>query len=248
MTAAPVPAPVPAPAPAPRTDDPAQPWLSSPVPGLWAVRVSVYAERARELEGMLDDTERARLQGLRRAADRDQYRVAHVVLRQLLGDRLGRDPAQVRFFREPCPGCGGPHGRPAVTDAPLHFSLSHAGDAVLVAFADRPVGVDVERRPDPELAAQVSTELAEVLHPAERAELSALPAGERPAAVARCWSRKEAYLKGVGIGLGGNPTLTYVGTRATASAPPGWTVADVPAFPGYVAARAVRTRRLGSFS
>ncbi|WP_430625855.1 4'-phosphopantetheinyl transferase family protein [Streptomyces sp. NBC_01264] len=227
------------------TDAPAPPWLTSPGPGLWAARVSLYADRARESEGMLDDAERARLQGLRRAGDRDQYRVAHVVLRQLLGERLGVDPARVRFFRERCPGCGGPHGRPAVVGVPLHFSLSHAGDAVLMAFADGPVGVDVERRPAPAVAAQVASELAEVLHPAERAELSALPAGERPAAVARCWSRKEAYLKGVGIGLGGNPALTYVGTGAAPSAPPGWAVADVPAFPGYVAARAVRTGQLG---
>ncbi|MFI5761396.1 4'-phosphopantetheinyl transferase family protein [Streptomyces sp. NPDC051563] len=208
--------------------------------------MSLYADRARELEGMLDEAERARLQGFRRAADRDQYRVAHVVLRRLLGERLGRDPAQVRFFREPCPGCGGPHGRPALPGLPLHFSLSHAGDAVLVAFADAPVGVDIERRPDPAVAAQVASELTEVLHPAERAELSVLAAGERPAAVARCWTRKEAYLKGVGIGLGGNPALTYVGTGDAPSAPPGWTLADVPAFPGYVAARAVRTGRLGS--
>ncbi|MGW1773270.1 4'-phosphopantetheinyl transferase family protein [Streptomyces sp. NPDC002104] len=227
------------------TGVPAGHWLSSPGPGLWAVRVSLYADRARESEGLLDGGERARLQGFRRAADRDQYRVAHVVLRQLLGERLGLDPARVRFFREPCPGCGGPHGRPAVAGTPLHFSLSHAGDAVLVAFADSPVGVDVERRPDPALAVQVASELSEVLHPAERAEVAALPAGERPAAVARCWSRKEAYLKGVGIGLGGNPALAYVGTGAAPSAPPGWTVADVPAFPGYVAARAVRTGRLG---
>ncbi|MFE9562901.1 4'-phosphopantetheinyl transferase family protein [Streptomyces sp. NPDC006487] len=231
--------------PAPGADASARSWLTSPGPGLWAVRVGLYADRARELEGMLDDAERARLQGIRRAGDRDQYRVAHVVLRQLLGDRLGRDPARVRFFREPCPGCGGPHGRPAVPGTPLHFSLSHAGDAVLVAFADGPVGVDVERRPAPALASQVASELAQVLHPAERAELSALPVDERPAAVARCWSRKEAYLKGVGIGLGGDPALTYVGTGATPSAPPGWTVTDVPAFPGYVAARAVRTARLG---
>lgn len=226
----------------------ARPWLTSPGPGLWAVRVSQYADQARAWERVLDDAERARLQRLRRASDRDQYRVAHVVLRQLLGERLGQDPARVRFFREPCPGCGAPHGRPAVPGTPLHFSLSHAGDAVLMAFADSPVGVDVEQRPAPSVAARIASELTEVLHPAERDELSALPAGERPAAVARCWSRKEAYLKGIGIGLGGDPALTYVGTGATPSAPPGWTVDDLPALPGYVAARALRTGRLGPAS
>ncbi|MFG2620764.1 hypothetical protein ACGFXC_24440 [Streptomyces sp. NPDC048507] len=45
-----------------------------------------------------------------------------------------------------------------------------------------------------------------MLHPAERAELAEPAASERPAAVARCRTRKEAYLKGVGIGLGEDPT------------------------------------------
>lgn len=229
----------------PDVDASAETGLVSPGPGLWAVRVSGYAARARELEGTLDGAERVRLEGFRRASDRDQYRVAHVVLRQLLGTALGQDPAEVRFVREPCPGCGGPHGRPAVPGAPLHFSLSHAGDAVLVAFADRPVGVDVELRPEPALASEMASDMAQVLHPAERAELSALPAAERPAALARCWVRKEAYLKGVGIGLGDDPGLAYVGTGAVPSDPPGWSLVDVPAFPGYAAARAIRTSGLG---
>lgn len=228
------------------SDPSAHLFATSPGPGLWAVRVSRYAARARELEGLLDGTERTRLGGYLRAADRDQYLVAHVALRQLLGARLGQDPARVRFVREPCPGCGAPHGRPAVPGAPLHFSLSHAGDAVLVGFADSPVGVDVEREPSAEAAATLASEEANVLHPAERAEVAALAAAERPAAVARCWARKEAYLKGVGIGLGENPALTYVGTGAVPAAPAGWAVTDVPTLPGYAAARAVRARRVGS--
>lgn len=204
--------------------------------------MSGYAARARELEGLLDPTERARLRGLVRAADRDRYQVAHVALRQLLGARLGQDPVEVRFVREPCPGCGEPHGRPAVVGTPLHFSLSHAGDAVLVAFADITVGVDVEQRPSAEAAAEV----AGMLHRTERAELAALPAAERPDAVACCWARKEAYLKGVGIGLGEDPGLTYVGTGATPARLPGWSVTDVPALPGYAAARPIHTSQLGS--
>ncbi|WP_449472848.1 4'-phosphopantetheinyl transferase family protein [Streptomyces tanashiensis] len=108
------------------------------------------------------------------------------------------------------------------------------------AFGDAPVGVDVEPWPSPGTAADV----AEAFHRAERAEPAALPARERPAAVARCWARKEAHLKGVGIGLGEDPARTYVGTGTTPAAPPGWAVTDVPALPGYAAARAVRTADL----
>ncbi|MFI2345850.1 4'-phosphopantetheinyl transferase superfamily protein [Streptomyces sp. NPDC019443] len=54
--------------------------------------------------------------------------------------------------------------------------------------------------------------MGELLHGTERAEPAALPPSARPAAVGRCWARKEAYLKGVGIGLGEDPSVTYVGT------------------------------------
>ncbi|MCH0543141.1 4'-phosphopantetheinyl transferase superfamily protein [Streptomyces sp. MUM 203J] len=209
---------------------------------MWTVRVSASARRAGALEGLLDDGERARARAFVRAVDRDRYRVAHVALRRLLGAYLGLGPADVRLVREPCPGCGGPHGRPAADHgAAPHFSLSHAGDAVLLAFADAPVGVDVEEVPSPEAA----TEVAGLLHPAERAELGALPEAARPAAVARCWARKEAYLKGVGIGLGEDPSVTYVGTGCAPGAVAGWSLADVPAFPGYAAALATRSAPLG---
>ncbi|MFF7177661.1 4'-phosphopantetheinyl transferase superfamily protein [Streptomyces sp. NPDC008121] len=220
--------------------DPLPPaWRGGQGPRLWTAPVGAFAARAHALSALLDDGERARCGALRRAADRDRYRVAHVALRQLLGAYLGRDPAQVRFAPEACPGCGGPHGRPAVAGpppVPLHFSLSHAGDAVLIAFADTPVGVDVEERPTPEAAGEV----AGLLHRSERAELAALPPSELPAAVGRCWARKEAYLKGVGIGLGEDPSVTYVGTGAEPADVPGWSVTDVPTFPGYAAACAVR--------
>ncbi|MEU7115855.1 4'-phosphopantetheinyl transferase superfamily protein [Streptomyces sp. NPDC046182] len=216
------------------------PWRTGQGPRLWIVSVSGYGPRADELRELLDDDERTRLQGFVRAADRARYRVAHVALRQLLGAYLERDPAQLRFVRETCPGCGGPHGRPAVAPAllpvPLHFSLSHSGDVVLLGFADTPVGVDVEAVPATEAAAEV----AGALHRTERAELAALPEPARAAATGRCWARKEAYLKGVGIGLGEDPSVTFVGTGSVPAAVPGWSLSDVPVPPGYAAACAIR--------
>lgn len=97
----------------------------------------------------------------------------------------GWPPHAVRFTRPPCAGFGGPHGRPeAVGGTDVRFSLSHSGDLALIAIATKPVGVDVERIPAAETAASV----AEVLHPYEAAELAALPADLRPAAVTRTWT------------------------------------------------------------
>lgn len=217
------------------TDPLPTPWEGGAGPHLWSVRVTEYAQRAAADEEMLDGDERVRARAFVREDDRERYRVAHVVLRRLLGAYLARDPAAVELVREPCPGCGGPHGRPAVADTPLHFSLSHSGDLALFAFADVPVGVDVETEPSPEVAAEVAT----MLHPGERAELATLSPSLRPTGFARCWARKEAYLKGVGIGLAQDPSVAYVGTGPDPGVLPGWSLVDVSVPSGYGAACAL---------
>ena len=71
---------------------------------------------------------------------------------------------------------------------------------------------------------------------------TAAPESARPAAFARCWTRKEAYLKGTGAGLGENLAVTYVGTGGQPAAPDGWTLSDVPVPAGYAGASAVFCR------
>ncbi|MEU8551559.1 4'-phosphopantetheinyl transferase superfamily protein [Streptomyces roseoverticillatus] len=193
----------------------------------------------RDYERILDPAERSRAAAFVRDLHRDRYIASHVGLRLLLGAYLATDPAAVVLVREPCPGCGGPHGRPAAAGAPLHFNLSHAGDLAFFAFADTPVGADVEQLQP----AGVVEDVARVLHPDETAELAALPAARRPEAFARCWTRKEAYLKGTGTGLSENPSVTYVGTGPGPASPAGWTLSDVEAVPGYAAAVAVANAR-----
>lgn len=168
-----------------------------------------------------------------RAADRRGRLVAHVALRVLLGERLGLAPEAVRLGRAACPCCGAPHGRPVVEGGGAHFSLSYSGPLVLLGLGPAPLGVDVERVPSPALVADTTP----ALHPAERAELASLDDELRPAAFARAWARKEAYLKGIGTGLGRSAARDYVGTRPTpAPGPGGWTIRDVAAPAGFAAA------------
>ncbi|WP_324290404.1 4'-phosphopantetheinyl transferase family protein [Streptomyces sp. H27-H1] len=84
-------------------------------------------------------------------------------------------------------------------------------------------------------------ELADVLHPREAAELASLSPGERSAAFTRVWTRKEAYLKGLGVGLSGNPAADYVGSGAVPTRLPGWTLTDVLVPEGHRAALALHT-------
>jgi 4'-phosphopantetheinyl transferase len=192
----------------------------------------------REDPSLLDAAEQDRAARFIREADRHRYVASHLLLRRTLSRYVRTPPGQLVFTREDCPCCGQPHGRPALLgeEGAPHFSLSHAGSLALIAVAARPVGADVEEWPSAEAVAG----LADVLHPAERAELAAV--GDDRGQFTRLWTRKEAYLKGLGTGLGRAMELDYVGDRQPG--PEGWTLADVPARPGFAAAVAVQADTL----
>ncbi|MFE1029930.1 4'-phosphopantetheinyl transferase family protein [Streptomyces sp. NPDC058818] len=216
--------------------------LASPAvaPGrldLWLLRAP-KADRAASLDlSELDGHERNRAASFVRPADGLLYAAAHIALRRLLGSYLGVAAQDVPFVREPCPGCGKPHGRPAVAtpDPPLHFSLSHSGGLALVAVAHTTVGADLEKLPGAETVAIC----AEALHPGERAELARVPQTERAELFSRLWTRKEAYLKGLGTGLSRSPSADYLGSDP-ARRPAGWTITDIPSGPRHSAAVALK--------
>lgn len=207
---------------------------------VWALdttRGVIGGHEAGGAEALLDDDERRRASRLLRPGDRRTYLASHLGLRVLLGGYLGVAPGEVRLVREDCPSCGGPHGRPAVAGGGVHFSLSHSGDLAYFAFAGVPVGVDVEGLPSAAAVADVLSSL----HPAEAAEIAALPEDGRRAALARVWSRKEACLKGIGTGLAEGLTEPYVGAGAVPARVPGWSLSDLPAPPDHAAALALHT-------
>ena len=201
------------------------------VPGVRADRADV---------SVLDELERQRAAKFVRDVDRHSYLAAHIALRYVLGRHLNTAPGELASVRQPCPTCDGPHGRPALAvpepagaEPPVQFSLSHGGDLVLVALAGTPVGVDVEAVPEARVAADLSTRF----HPAEQREIAA---AERPeVAFATVWTRKEAYLKGIGTGLSRGLAADYLGATGLAPLPDGWSVLDVPVPDGYAGAVAV---------
>ncbi|MFH9065396.1 4'-phosphopantetheinyl transferase family protein [Streptomyces coeruleorubidus] len=191
----------------------------------------------------LDEEERKRAASFVRPHDRLLYLSAHIALRRLLSAYTGLPPGRLPLEREPCAACGGPHGRPVLSTGPggvLHFSLSHSHGLAVFGVARSPLGVDVEQVPSAETAALC----APALHPAEQAEVLALPPGEQAMAFGRLWTRKEAYLKGIGTGLSRELSMDYLGEsdgRDAPSRPAGWVVRNVPGYPGHVAAVALRT-------
>lgn len=160
--------------------------------------------------------------------------VAAGLLRLQLAERLGVEAAEVCFDRLP-------DGKPVLRGrfAGLAFNLSHSGDLVVVALADRKVGVDVERH-DAYLA--VDPIVRRFFPAPEAALLLALPPDDRRRLFFRSWCRKEAVLKALGRGLQGELPDLHTSSREFASVPldvpaaPGWRFADVPIPHGFSAA------------
>lgn len=176
--------------------------LASTSPGVvsvhvWSAEVAQHAPHEATLRLELDHEERARADRFHFERDRTQYVVAHGLLRRLLGAYVGRPGSQLRFV-------AGPYGKPELVTqhqegGAVSFSLSHSGGRIVIAVADgTAVGVDVERWSDD----IVYDELALVcFSPAERTALAGLPADRKQRAFFAAWSRKEAYIKALGVGI-----------------------------------------------
>jgi 4'-phosphopantetheinyl transferase len=208
-----------------------------PPPGsadLWWLDIRTVRLRPADL-AELDQAERAKAASFAFAADRHRYQVAHVLLRRVLSGYASIPPGQLVLSREPCPRCGGPNGRPALPGAGgPHFSLAHSGDAVLVAVAGQPAGVDVEQDPRGCMCS-----MASAMHPADAAVLTALPEPERHEAIIGWWVVAEAVLKCSGEGLSHGLDDFPVISRAAGAPVHGCSVAPLAAPPGYRAALAL---------
>ncbi|HEY5253618.1 MAG TPA: 4'-phosphopantetheinyl transferase superfamily protein [Acidobacteriaceae bacterium] len=172
---------------------------AKPVPQLETNSVHVWAW---ELDGLpldsdwsvLSDEETARARRFVYPRDRDRYVCAHANMRTLLSGYIGIDAARINFTAL---AYGKPQFNLAPGAQPIHFNLTHSANlAALAVSRDYPLGIDVERiRPiDPDIAAHHFS-------PQELLILDRLPAPLWLAGFYRCWTSKEALLKGEGMGL-----------------------------------------------
>ena len=158
----------------------------------------------RRYEQSLASEERARAARFKFARDRDRFIAGRGILRAILTRYLGRAESLLEFFYE---RAGKPRVRPLDGDVPLRFNLSHAGElAVYGVTRGAEIGIDLEA-----IRPHVSgVEIAQnYFSPREIAELCALPPERRDEAFLLGWTRKEAYIKALGAGLGEIPLDSF---------------------------------------
>jgi 4'-phosphopantetheinyl transferase len=162
------------------------------------------AEPGPEL-GVLSDDEKERAARFVRARDRRRFARCRASLRQVLGGLLRESPSSLRFR-------AAGQGKPeldfetmgvSVNDArfTVRFNVSHSSDLALIGVCrGHELGVDLERI---KRISEADRIVASFFSPTERAEFAAIPDDVKALAFFRGWTRKEAVLKGLGIGLAG---------------------------------------------
>lgn len=159
---------------------------------VWRFPLECSRRQLRLAASLLSPDEAERVSHFRFEHLRKQATAARGVLRALLGRYLECEPAEVAFVY-------GPQGKPSLAESSLRFNLAHSGGLALCALTlNTPVGVDLERiRTDIDHAGIARQSFS----PRERADLERLAPSLALTGFFRCWTLKEAYIKGRGGGL-----------------------------------------------
>jgi 4'-phosphopantetheinyl transferase len=163
---------------------------------------AIVEDSSSERERVLSLDERRRADGFSNSVLRTRWVAARAFLKETIGQHLGVEARALSFTYSA-------QGKPLLRGGPF-FSLSHCPHFALVAVCDQvDVGVDIEcvhRFSDPTLERHT-------LHVDELALLKAEQTrAERTLSVAATWTRKEACLKAVGVGLGTSPDAISLGS------------------------------------
>lgn len=163
---------------------------------VWAIDLD--DPRALDADGVesLSPEERERGQRFRFDRTRDRWLAGRIALRRILARELRVLPRDVEYrtAERGKPSLAGRHA------GALEFNLSHSGGCALVGISrGAPLGVDVEQvSPIDDIHAVAESHFATE----ERDRLFALEGDAQVEGFYRYWTRKEAYIKAIGTGLG----------------------------------------------
>ncbi len=161
---------------------------------IWRFYLNQASSQIQELAQLLSPEEQQRAKRFHFPKDSFRFTACRGMLRKILGTYLEVEPKQLQFSYEE-------RGKPYLEGEQLHFNLSHSGDLALYAVTKNlSVGIDVEKikvnKPVEEIAQRFFSKR-------EQEIIKQLPIKEKKLAFYRAWTRKEAYLKATGEGLGG---------------------------------------------
>lgn len=147
---------------------------------IYVILDKVEYEVVKDLEHLLPPERREKIHRLRIDSDKLLSLTVGLLIRRAIGD------SSIRLNDS---------GKPYAVDSDIYFSVSHSGRCAAIAVDSAEVGLDVQKLPDKEYL-----KIAErFYHPSEFAYVTG--SDDSALAFTRIWTRKEAYLKQLGIGI-----------------------------------------------
>jgi 4'-phosphopantetheinyl transferase len=213
---------------------------------VWAVSLRVSGVTLNFLANSLASSEQQRADSFHFDRDRNRFVAARGTLRTILGRylRCGPEDIELEYGLRGKPLLAGRFARSG-----LNFNLAHCEDLAILAVArGRDVGIDLERIRTIDGAQDIASHFCS---PRENAEFQSLPARDRDLAFFRIWTRKEAWLKAIGDGIGqsldkvevsfqSNEAPRIIRLPDTVDIPSaGWSLRELTPAPGFIAALAL---------
>jgi 4'-phosphopantetheinyl transferase len=157
---------------------------------LWRIHIPSHLNSLEEDIDLLMPEERLKSESIIKEEDKNRYILGKVFARKILANYLQTEPHTLGFKYSD-------RQKPFLESYPMvNFNISHSGDYIIIGFAEKwSVGVDIElMKPHADLYDLIIDCMSTT-------EVSVILNSEMPRQTFyKYWTRKEALLKGIGVG------------------------------------------------
>jgi 4'-phosphopantetheinyl transferase len=195
-----------------------------------------------ELTAILSVEETVRINRFIFEKDRITHTISQGMLRYILGTYLNLNPEEIIFRQNE-------YGKLFISEEQnpenIQFNLSHSGDMIVYAISKgRDVGIDIQKIKDNDSIMDI---VDHYFSETEKAAFRSLPDEQKLKGFHSCWTRKEAYIKALGMGLSyplNSFTMPVTPENSSAviydDSETAYSVTDINTSPGYTAAVVVK--------
>lgn len=213
---------------------------------IWHFEFSAFKDDLDLYEKVLSNDEIKRADKFYFKIDRKRYIVTRSILRIIIS-KINRVPPQEIIFKF------NEYGKPQLS-APvsgIYFNSSHSGNKGMTAITDiAEVGIDVEQHRKNMATEKIAKRF---FSSKEVEEFTALQNNSKQTGFFNGWTRKEAFIKALGLGLAmplknfdvsltPQKKVQIYGIRRINEIPENWTLLDIPIQSTYSAALAIKSQ------
>lgn len=163
---------------------------------LWTAKLDLWKSYIGKLRGLLSSEELDRLDRLKIESKREEFLWSRGILRIVLAQYEKEEPQHLII-------CRSPGGKPFLPESRLEFNISHSSGLLICGIRSKQrIGVDIQEiYPVSSLDRIIQNHFS----PTEIEYLQGLPTGaDYYSYFFAIWTAKEAYFKGIGIGINDN--------------------------------------------